>query len=311
MQKQLDHWLLQRGAARQLSVHSQEAAQRDLQQALAYWQGAGIECWSAVCTADIRQWLAELRRKGYAPASIARMLSSVRSFFTFLQSRGEVVNNPARGVRAPRGEKRLPKTLDVDRMNQLLDELPRETPEQLRDRAMLELFYSSGLRLSELAGLDLPDLDLQAGQVRVLGKGNRERLLPVGSRARQALDDWLVVRAQLAKEPAALFVGLRGARIHTSVIRSVLQRTGQGQLGQHLHPHMLRHSFASHMLESSRDLRAVQELLGHANIGTTQIYTHLDFQHLAQVYDQAHPRARRQTQPDTQESAQRTGKPES
>lgn len=289
MQTQVELWL----ANRQLSAHSQEAARRDLQRATAFWQGSGTDDWATIKPADVRSWLSDLRRKKYAPASIARMLSSVRSFFRFLQREGVLTNNPAQGVRPPRGEQRLPKTLDVDRVGQLLDELPTETPEQLRDRAMLELFYSSGLRLAELAGLDIADLDLPAGQVRVLGKGNKQRLLPVGRRARNALQDWLQVRGQLAKEPLALFVGLRGARVHASVVRKTLAQAGQTGLGQHLHPHMLRHSFASHMLESSQDLRAVQELLGHSNISTTQIYTHLDFQHLAQVYDQAHPRAKR------------------
>ncbi|TDQ36885.1 tyrosine recombinase XerC [Thiopseudomonas denitrificans] len=293
MQEQLECWLQGRRAGRQLSAHSIEAARRDLQQALAFWQANGIADWVQVTPADVRSWLAGLRRSGYAPASIARMLSSVRSFFRHLQRETVLVNNPAQGVRPPRGEKRLPRVLDVDRAGQLLDELPADSPQQLRDRAILELFYSSGLRLSELAGLDLPDLDLTTGQVRVLGKGNKERLLPVGRRACQALRDWLEVRERMAREPQALFVGLRGARIHTSVVRKALASAGQAGLGQHLHPHMLRHSFASHMLESSQDLRAVQELLGHASISTTQIYTHLDFQHLAQVYDQAHPRAKR------------------
>ncbi len=289
----LEHWLQARTAGRQLSVHSLQAGRRDLQQALAFWQADGKQAWTDIAPVDVRNWLADLRRKKYATTSIGRMLSSVRSFFCHLQREGVLVNNPAQGIRPPKGEKRLPRTLDVDRVGQLLDELPTDNPEQLRDRAMLELFYSSGLRLAELAGLDLLDLDLSAGQVRVLGKGNKERILPVGSRARLALQDWLGVRSQLAREPGALFVGLRGARIHPSVVRKVLERTGQTELGQHLHPHMLRHSFASHLLESSQDLRSVQELLGHASISTTQIYTHLDFQHLAQVYDQAHPRARR------------------
>lgn len=293
MQRQLEHWLQHGSAGRQLSAHSIEAGRRDVGQALTFLQAAGLDSWQQVTPAEVRNWLADLRKKRYAPASISRMLSSLRSFFRYLQREGVLANNPAQGIRPPRGDKRLPKTLDVDRAGQLLDQLPAETPEQLRDRAMLELFYSSGLRLAELAGLDIPDLDLPAGLVRVLGKGNKERMLPVGSRARAALQDWLTVRGQLAKEPLALFVGLRGARINPSVIRQVLARIGQTELGQHLHPHMLRHSFASHMLESSQDLRSVQELLGHANISTTQIYTHLDFQHLAQVYDQAHPRARR------------------
>lgn len=293
MQSQLEAWLLELRAGRQLSAHSLEAAQRDLAQVMQFCHDQDIEGWSRLQPADVRQWLASLRRKNYAPASMARMLSSLRSFFRYLQRQGLVNNNPAQGIRAPRGEKRLPRTLDVDRAGQLLDQLPADTAPEVRDWAMLELLYSSGLRLSELTGLDLPDLDLAAGQVRVLGKGGKQRDLPVGSKARAALQDWLAVRSQLAKDTPALFVGERGARIHPSVVRQRLKQAGQLELGQHLHPHMLRHSFASHLLESSQDLRAVQELLGHANISTTQIYTHLDFQHLAQVYDRAHPRARR------------------
>lgn len=293
MQSQLEAWLLELRAGRQLSAHSLEAAQRDLAQVMQFCHDQDIDGWSRLQPADVRQWLASLRRKNYAPASMARMLSSLRSFFRYLQRQGLVNNNPAQGIRAPRGEKRLPRTLDVDRAGQLLDQLPADTVPEVRDWAMLELLYSSGLRLSELTGLDLPDLDLAAGQVRVLGKGGKQRDLPVGSKARAALQDWLAVRSQLAKDTPALFVGERGARIHPSVVRQRLRQAGQLELGQHLHPHMLRHSFASHLLESSQDLRAVQELLGHANISTTQIYTHLDFQHLAQVYDRAHPRARR------------------
>lgn len=293
MQSQLEAWLLELRAGRQLSAHSLEAAQRDLAQVMQFCHDQDIDGWSRLQPADVRQWLASLRRKNYAPASMARMLSSLRSFFRYLQRQGLVNNNPAQGIRAPRGEKRLPRTLDVDRAGQLLDQLPADTVPEVRDRAMLELLYSSGLRLSELTGLDLPDLDLAAGQVRVLGKGGKQRDLPVGSKARAALQDWLAVRSQLARDTQALFVGERGARIHPSVVRQRLRQAGQLELGQHLHPHMLRHSFASHLLESSQDLRAVQELLGHANISTTQIYTHLDFQHLAQVYDRAHPRARR------------------
>ena len=295
MHAQLDAWQLERRAGRQLSAHSLGAAQRDLEQVMSFCAEHGITRWDALQAADVRQWLASLRRQHYAAASIARMLSSLRTFFSYLQRQGVVINNPALGIRAPKGEKRLPRTLDVDRAGQLLDQLPADSLIEQRDRAMLELFYSSGLRLSELTGLDLPDLDLAAGQVRVLGKGGKQRDLPVGRQARAALQDWLAARAQLAKDPQALFVGERGARIHPSVVRQRLKQAGQQMLGQHLHPHMLRHSFASHMLESSQDLRAVQELLGHVNISTTQIYTHLDFQHLAQVYDQAHPRARRKT----------------
>ena len=298
MQSRLDSYIRDLAASRQLSEHSCRAYRQDLEQAMEFLQQRGLDDWTLVQPADVRTWLAQLRRQDYAPASIARMLSSLRGLYRFLLRMGQVQQNPAQGIRAPKGEQRLPRTLDVDRLGQLLDELPAETTTQIRDRAMLELFYSSGLRLAELSGLNLADLDLQAGQVRVTGKGNKERLLPVGGRARTALQGWLEVRSQWAADPQALFVGERGGRIHPSVVRKRLQQAGQLGLGQHLHPHMLRHSFASHMLESSQDLRAVQELLGHANISTTQIYTHLDFQHLAQVYDQAHPRARRKKSAD-------------
>ena len=298
MQSRLDSYIRDLAASRQLSEHSCRAYRKDLEQAMEFLQQRGLDDWTLVQPADVRTWLAQLRRQDYAPASSARMLSSLRGLYRFLLRMGQVQQNPAQGIRAPKGEQRLPRTLDVDRLGQLLDQLPAETTTQIRDRAMLELFYSSGLRLAELSGLNLVDLDLQAGQVRVTGKGNKERLLPVGSRARTALQGWLEVRSQWAADPQALFVGERGGRIHPSVVRKRLQQAGQLGLGQHLHPHMLRHSFASHMLESSQDLRAVQELLGHANISTTQIYTHLDFQHLAQVYDQAHPRARRKKSAD-------------
>lgn len=298
MQAEVQAWLDWLAAVRHLSAHSLEASVRDLQQATEFFTQRQLQGWAQVQPADVRSWLAELRRQRYAPASMARMLSSLRSFYRYLQKEQGLANNPAQGIRAPKGEQRLPRTLDVDRAGQLLDQLPAETPVELRDRAMLELLYSSGLRLSELTGLDLPDLDLAGAQVRVLGKGGKQRVLPVGSKARTALQAWLEVRSQLAKEPLAVFVGERGGRIHASVVRQRLRQAGHMELGQHLHPHMLRHSFASHMLESSQDLRAVQELLGHANISTTQIYTHLDFQHLAQVYDQAHPRARRKKATD-------------
>lgn len=298
MQAEVQAWLDWLAAVRHLSAHSLEASVRDLQQATEFFTQRQLQGWAQVQPADVRSWLAELRRQRYAPASMARMLSSLRSFYRYLQKEQGLANNPAQGIRAPKGEQRLPRTLDVDRAGQLLDQLPAETPVELRDRAMLELLYSSGLRLSELTGLDLPDLDLAGAQVRVLGKGGKQRVLPVGSKARAALQAWLEVRSQLAKEPLAVFVGERGGRIQASVVRQRLRQAGHLELGQHLHPHMLRHSFASHMLESSQDLRAVQELLGHANISTTQIYTHLDFQHLAQVYDQAHPRARRKKATD-------------
>ncbi len=293
MLEQLELFLRRQQQQHQLSGHSLAAYRNDLQQLLGWLQDQQITDWQQLGSAQVRGWVASLHQQGQAASSIKRKLSTLRSMFRFLQQEGLVQNNPAHGVRAPRGERRLPKTLDVDRMDYFLQQLPTTTPVEIRDRAMLELFYSSGLRLSELVGLNVPDLDLAAALVRVLGKGNKQRILPVGKQARQALERWLQVRASLSKDEQALFVGVRGQRINQSVVRARLQRLASSALAQHVHPHMLRHSFASHMLESSQDLRAVQELLGHSNIATTQIYTHLDFQHLASVYDQAHPRARR------------------
>lgn len=298
MQEAAAAWLRHLQDVRQLSAHSLQAYQRDVEQALVFFQAQGLTSWQQIQPTQVRSWLAAMRREGLAPASMARRLSALRSFYEHLQREGLASLNPARGIRPPRDARRLPSTLDVDRAGQLLDELPVDDVGGIRDQAMFELLYSSGLRLSELTSMDLVDLDLAAGQVRVLGKGNKERVLPVGSKAGQALQRWLGVREQWAKNTQALFVGERGGRIHPSVVRQRLKQAGQTELGQHLHPHMLRHSFASHLLESSQDLRAVQELLGHANISTTQIYTHLDFQHLAKVYDQAHPRARRKSGSD-------------
>jgi len=208
------------------------------------------------------------------------------------------VDNPALDIRAPKSARRLPGVADVDQLNALLDATP-EDPLEVRDLCMFELMYSSGLRLSELAGLDLDSVDLNGGEVRVLGKGSKERLLPVGGKALTALRAWLPVRSAMAPEQErALFVSRRGDRLSRRSIQARLHRWGLAKgSDQKLHPHLLRHSFASHMLESSGDLRAVQELLGHADIATTQVYTHLDFQHLARVYDQSHPRARRQGDP--------------
>lgn len=293
MQAQVESFLGALIAQRQLSAHTHSAYQNDLNQLFEWLQQQAITDWLQLEPLQVRAWMAELYRTGHAVRSITRKLSAVRSFYQYLIREGMAKNNPAQGIRPPRGEKRLPKTLDVDRVDQFLEQLAQQTPIDKRDRAILELLYSSGLRLAELVGLDLPDLDLEQGLVRVLGKGNKERVLPVGKKARLALHSWLEVREQLAKDVHAVFVGARGQRINPAVVREQIRRAGNLELGQHVHPHMLRHSFASHVLESSQDLRAVQEMLGHANISTTQIYTHLNFQHLAQVYDQAHPRAKR------------------
>jgi integrase/recombinase XerC len=218
----------------------------------------------------------------------------LRGFFNYLIRERVIEANPAADIRAPKAAKRLPKTLDVDQVASLLARKPAD-PLSCRDLAMLELLYSSGLRLAELAGLDVTDLDLADHTVRVLGKGSKTRILPVGRQALVALRNWLAERAALAKPGVtALFVGQNGRRLGARAIQLRIRRWAAGSnLGVPVHPHLLRHSFATHLLESSRDLRGVQELLGHADISTTQVYTHLDFQHLARIYDQTHPRARR------------------
>ncbi len=246
-------------------------------------------------THHIRRFIAQLHARGLSGRSLARMLSAWRGFYRWLGRRGVVLLNPVDAVRAPKSPKALPKVLSPDEAGRLLD-TSSDAPLDLRDQAMFELFYSSGLRLAELAALDLTCLDdIQSGEVRVLGKRSKLRLVPVGAKACAAIRCWAERRAELAvPNETALFVGQRGARISPRVIEQRLQRRALVQgLPTGVHPHMLRHSFASHVLQSSGDLRAVQEMLGHASIASTQVYTHLDFQHLAKVYDSAHPRAKR------------------
>ena len=230
--------------------------------------------------------------KGQSGASIQRSLSAVRTFYKFLSREQRVEHNPALGVLAPKSPRKLPQTLDVDQINGLL-EIPVTDPISARDKAMMELIYSSGLRVSELVSLDLSDLDYHDASLVVTGKGNKSRMLPIGGKALEALDRWLRYREQMAPyTESALFVSNRGNRISVRSVEQRMEYWGKrlGVEGQ-VYPHRLRHSFASHMLESSGDLRAVQELLGHSDISTTQIYTHLDFQHLMDVYEKAHPRA--------------------
>ena len=234
-----------------------------------------------------------MHHHGQSPRSLARLLSAVRGLYRYLNREGLCQHDPATGLSAPKGERRLPKVLDTDRALQLLDGGVDDDFIARRDQAILELFYSSGLRLSELTNLDLDHLDLAAGLVQVLGKGGKARVLPVGRKAREALQAWYRLRGIGNPRDRAVFITRQGNRISPQAVRLRVKAAGERELGQHLHPHMLRHSFASHVLESSQDLRAVQEMLGHADIGTTQIYTHLDFQHLAAVYDSAHPRAKR------------------
>lgn len=244
---------------------------------------------------QVRRALATLHGRGFAPKSLARMLSAWRGFYAWLGRQGRVRSNPCLGIRPPKGAKRLPHTLSPDEMNQMLAGGGRDDdPIALRDQAIFELFYSSGLRLAELVGLDLGDVDLNQGEATVTGKGLKTRIVPVGHLALTALRRWLAVRDTLSREDQALFVGARGRRVTPRVVQARLKRQALLRgITQRVHPHALRHSFASHVLQSSGDLRAVQEMLGHASLSTTQVYTHLDFQHLAQVYDQTHPRARK------------------
>lgn len=253
----------------------------------------GIHSWQQVTSSVVRFILAESRKSGLHEKSLALRLSALRRFLAYLVVQGELKVNPATGISAPKQGKHLPKNIDQEQIGKLLDNHSNE-PIDIRDRAMLELMYSSGLRLSELQGLDLNHVNLQSREVRVLGKGSKERILPVGHKALEAIKDWLRVRLRFNPTDDALFVSSQGGRLTPRAIQKRMEIWGVKQgLSTHLNPHKLRHSFATHMLEASSDLRAVQELLGHSNLATTQIYTHLDFQHLADVYDQAHPRAKR------------------
>lgn len=292
--QRVERFLAHLSLERRLSQHTVAAYRRDLACLAEFCDRQALRRWRDLKVHHMRRFAAAAHAAGLDPRSIQRRLSGARSFLRYLIREGEIAQNPAVGVSAPRPARKLPVTLDVDQMGHLLT-MRGDDPVTVRDRAILELLYSSGLRLGELVGLDLADLDLAEGMVRVTGKGRKMRLVPVGRAAREALRAWLKARGSLAtSEHGALFTGVRGQRISPrSVQARVTYWARRSGLGQRVHPHLFRHSFASHMLESSGDLRGVQEMLGHANISTTQIYTHLDFQHLAQVYDKAHPRARK------------------
>jgi len=279
---------------RRLSPHTEAAYQRDLDALVAYCDGEKIGAWKQLDNFHIRTFAAREHRDGLNPRSVQRRLSALRGFFNYLIREQALDSNPAADIRAPKAAKRLPKTLDVDQVATLLGRKPTDALSR-RDHAMLELLYSSGLRLAELAGLDVTDLDLADRTVRVLGKGSKTRVLPVGGKAVTALRAWLGERKSLVKDGAgALFVGKNGRRLGARAIQRRIGRwAAASDLNVPVHPHLLRHSFATHLLESSRDLRGVQELLGHADISTTQVYTHLDFAHLARIYDESHPRAKR------------------
>ncbi len=294
LQAWLEAFLLHLRDERRLSPRTLESYARDLNTLVSWLEEREIPQWSQLTQHHVRQYLAERHRKGRSPKSLHRELSSLRSLYRYLLREGEVEANPALGVRAPKVNRTLPTTLDADQLGQVLD-FEDDSPVGLRDHAIMELFYSSGLRLAELVSLDMGDIDPHEKMVEVTGKGAKTRRVPVGRQALEAIQTWLKVRNAMATEDEpALFVGVRGRRISRSTIQKQLsQRSIEQGAPRNIHPHLLRHSFASHLLESSGDLRAVQELLGHANISTTQIYTHLDFQHLAEVYDKAHPRAKK------------------
>lgn len=294
--EQVDRYLDELAQQRRQSPHTVSNYRRDLRVLVGLIaESSGSITLHNLQIHHVRRFMAQLHARGLGGRSLARMLSTWRGFYRWLGVRGEVSANPVEGVKAPKSPQALPKVLSPDEASRLLDNPGDETIE-LRDQAMFELFYSSGLRLAELAALDIGCLhDVAEGEIKVFGKRGKERHVPVGSKAREAIGRWAQQRAQVAlTDETALFVGQRGARIHPRVIEERLKQRALAQgLPVNVHPHMLRHSFASHVLQSSGDLRAVQEMLGHASIASTQVYTHLDFQHLAQVYDKAHPRAKR------------------
>lgn len=290
-----EHYLRHLRVERQASPHTVSSYARDLQAVSASAAERGIADWMALEAKDVRAIIAAQHREGISGRSLARRLSAIRGLYNHLMRHDMAARNPAQDILAPKDRKALPATLDPDEVSRLLAQNLND-PMICRDLAMFELMYSSGLRLAELVGIDLADLDLSVGQVRVTGKGNKTRDLPVGEHAVGAINKWLVYRRSMpGADERAVFLSSRGKRIAPRTVQMRLKKLAESQgLDRDCYPHMLRHSFASHLLESSGDLRAVQELLGHADISTTQIYTHLDFQHLAQVYDESHPRARRE-----------------
>ena len=281
----IDGFLQHLSGQRNYSQRTLDAYARDLERFLRWREGDLLQ----VNVQQVSQYVGLLKRQGLASSTIARSLSSLRSFYGFLLKRGAVDTNSASACVAPKNAGKLPRVLDTDQAAQLLN-FASDTPEALRDKALLELFYGSGLRLSELADLRLSNLDLTQGIVQVLGKGGKERRVPLGRICIGVLQQWM--RSRSNPNSVWLFPGRAGSAISVRTIQNRLKKVASVQLGDDsLHPHMLRHTYATHMLESSGDLRAIQELLGHSDIATTQIYTHLDFQHLAKVYDKSHPRA--------------------
>lgn len=299
-QQQVDDFLAYLTNVRRLSAHTIAAYRRDLTDFCEFCIGRSLNGLDAIREAHVRQWLAGAHRRGLAASTQQRRLSALRALFAWRSGATGLRHNPAAAVRAPRRHRKLPRTLEVDEVGGLL-RASGDDPLLLRDVAIAELLYSCGLRLAELQAVDLGDLDRGERLLRVTGKGRKTRTVPVGRQALAAIDAWLAVRPQPRDTASqqALFLSSRGLRISPRSIQARLAELAKRNgAGRGVHPHMLRHSFASHLLESSGDLRAVQELLGHSDIATTQIYTHLDYQHLAQVYDRAHPRAGRKRDDD-------------
>ncbi len=299
MEDALEAYLLELSDVRQLSAHTCANYRRDLRGLFAWCCEQQLNGWQYLNHGVVRAYVGVLRHKGLGGRSIQRALSAIRGFYQYLLREGMVEDNPALDVPAPKSPRKLPKVLNVDQISHLLDGEVDDW-HRIRDHAMFELFYSSGLRLAELAGLNREDLDISAARVRVMGKGRKQRDLPLGRQACEALKEWLAFRGDVTPRDddaaQALFISQRGKRISHRNVQARLKQLAmeKGVIGA-VSPHALRHSFASHLLEASQDLRAVQELLGHADISTTQVYTHLDFKHLAEVYDAAHPRARKKS----------------
>lgn len=292
--KYLSEFLLHLVEEKQFSAQTEKNYRRDLQRFQIFLEKQAQHSWIEVSSEQIRQFIAQAYRQGLSGRSIQRILSSISSFYNYLIKEQHITLNPATGIRAPKAAKKLPNSLNVDQMSQLLA-IEVNDILSARDAAMLELIYSSGLRVSELTGLNIDSIDLNDQSLRVIGKGNKTRVVPIGRKAKEALQCWLEYRQEFANiGENALFLSKQRQRISVRAVQQRMDSWGkqQGVQGK-VHPHRLRHSFASHLLESSGDLRAVQELLGHEDISTTQIYTHLDFQHLMQVYEAAHPRAQK------------------
>lgn len=296
----ISDFLAQLAGERQLSVHTVDNYRRDIERFVQWYENAAET--KTIDRRTVQHYVGFLHRKKHSPATIGRHLSALRQFFDYLIQQQRLQHNPASDVKAPKKAKTLPKALPVDEINQLLDNPEQyfdlSKPLQVRDYAIIELLYASGVRVAELAALNVSDLDLQQQSAVVLGKGNKERLIQIGSKAKIALSRWLAVRDSLLNDETAsqtaLFLNQRGGRLSVRGIQYQIRALGKRfNLNLNLHPHMMRHSFGSHLLQSGADLRTVQELLGHSDIASTQIYTHLDFQHLAVVYDQAHPRAKK------------------